>query len=1189
MMAMLFAGIVTVFAENPYMEVVEGSFSGTEAKVRITFPDAGKVSVRSDATFTMYYGKEYMTTSFQRYDDIIVKDNTITVPFSFKTAQERSERKFNIYIASSSLKIDGVDYEDPFRIYLEKYAPHMELVGGSMKSGSISAKITVPFADSIVSTNRSFYYLELLYDGARISRVSTDKIPTQKGSSITVNFEFNGIDANVGDCAVKIGRYSLKFDEISCEEYILPFAGYSPTVIPEPEYEPWRTNPYAEVIRGSLNDGLAKIRIVFPNAESVTTAKSTVYLRYGSKAIKFAYAEYGDVKCMGNTLIATFDNFEPGAEMRKYSVEISGNDLVVDGDTVKNGIRAHLIEYEPYVELVEGTPESGSMTFRYTAPYADAITTSGYSFYTIKLLYNGCTISTVGMDKVVVPKDSTLLATFSFKGQKFEINDCSIRIDRYSFSEDGLACADMTLPIKGYEKQSSITLPETETWRTKPYADMVSGKISDGFATMRIVFPNADKITMNGGSLFLKYGNETVLSLRASESGVVKGNSIVFLLNGYEPETEDRKYNFMFYPNILIVDGDTIRNTINVRIKDFDPYAEIVSGSLENGKMNVRMVFPYADKVVCSDRSYYEARLLYAGKPIGTVKSTNFIADSDNSFCAEFSFETIGTDLSKCRFLIDSYAIRIDDRPTDEMTLYVKGNEPEAVEFDPRSVNYFYIKNLTRSEAHVYRNYGITESTLEYTTDSTFRSGWRLLTSSSIDLPANGKVFFRAIELGNEDLNSGKYDAYFLVNSQDDTFEYAVGGDITTLLNARGNISKLTTPEVFQSFFAHQRNLTDVSDLKLTSDTLSKGCYSMMFADCEKLVAGPELTAMTLAESCYSSMFTNCISLREIELPAYTLADFCYAMMFDGCSNLIRVKAGFTDWNYSGGSTDSWMINVNTEDGVFECYPGVAERMQQYESIPFGWSVENLTSARIVIPAWGYTTYYQGFEGLAYIMPEGLEGYTVSANQKRLNLSQEFIGGEIVNKEIPLLIKGEPGVYTVTFTDEISDRIILSSNDLIGSDRADIFYPYERMDYYSLGLNAMANIESVGFYLFTDSVNGYVNQPKSAFLIVRDNTDKVPAYYLNEDYSEPTDETPDSSGDNGDGGENGDNGDGGETGGDNGETGGETGGENNPTDGIEGISIDENAEIYNLNGIKSGKNAKGIVIINGKKYLLQQN
>lgn len=151
---------------------------------------------------------------------------------------------------------------------------------------------------------------------------------------------------------------------------------------------------------------------------------------------------------------------------------------------------------------------------------------------------------------------------------------------------------------------------------------------------------------------------------------------------------------------------------------------------------------------------------------------------------------------------------------------------------------------------------------------------------------------------------------------------FKVKGNIMSLINST-DYSTITTlnDAAFPQLFYNCTGLTDASRLLLPATTLSKGCYTLMFAGCVNLLKAPKLPATTLANMCYSNMFAGCRSLTEApELPATTLPSMCYDNMFYDCTNLNYIKCLATDksafnctnyWVYGVANSGTFVKNIN--------------------------------------------------------------------------------------------------------------------------------------------------------------------------------------------------------------------------------------------------------------------------------------
>lgn len=174
-------------------------------------------------------------------------------------------------------------------------------------------------------------------------------------------------------------------------------------------------------------------------------------------------------------------------------------------------------------------------------------------------------------------------------------------------------------------------------------------------------------------------------------------------------------------------------------------------------------------------------------------------------------------------------------------------------------------------------------------------------------------------------------------------------GNIMSLVD-ENNFATITTMEgaSFAGLFAGNNfefTIIDVSGLLLPATTLSKNCYSGMFAGCSKLSGGPaELPALTLAPGCYYNMFKGCDQImwaQTLVLPATELVDSCYFNMFDGCGNLEALICLATTINGTDCTTD-WLNGVKPY-GTFTKAEGASfwYDLDYDDGIPFGWDVND--------------------------------------------------------------------------------------------------------------------------------------------------------------------------------------------------------------------------------------------------------
>ena len=129
-----------------------------------------------------------------------------------------------------------------------------------------------------------------------------------------------------------------------------------------------------------------------------------------------------------------------------------------------------------------------------------------------------------------------------------------------------------------------------------------------------------------------------------------------------------------------------------------------------------------------------------------------------------------------------------------------------------------------------------------------------------------------------------------------------IGGNIETLL---GEMKEGYASSLFES-----ASISDASNLILPSTTLSKSCYSFMFAN-TGIEKAPELPATTLAEECYEYMFYRCGNLNKITMLATDIS--------------------------APRCLDNWLKSVSS-DGTFTKKQGV-EIPRGESGIPWNWTV----------------------------------------------------------------------------------------------------------------------------------------------------------------------------------------------------------------------------------------------------------
>ena len=158
-------------------------------------------------------------------------------------------------------------------------------------------------------------------------------------------------------------------------------------------------------------------------------------------------------------------------------------------------------------------------------------------------------------------------------------------------------------------------------------------------------------------------------------------------------------------------------------------------------------------------------------------------------------------------------------------------------------------------------------------------------------------ITLATLNTGDKLLIKGTNTAYSDVNQNNTIIgrkQFIIYGNIMSLISGDNfaNNKTLTANYAFRSLFGSTYNyetLISAENLVLPATTLTKGCYSFMFQDCESLETAPTLPATTLADSCYNGMFYECTNLTTAPaLPVTILATECYQYMFYGCIRLVN-------------------------------------------------------------------------------------------------------------------------------------------------------------------------------------------------------------------------------------------------------------------------------------------------------------
>lgn len=256
-----------------------------------------------------------------------------------------------------------------------------------------------------------------------------------------------------------------------------------------------------------------------------------------------------------------------------------------------------------------------------------------------------------------------------------------------------------------------------------------------------------------------------------------------------------------------------------------------------------------------------------------------------------------------------------------------------------------------------------------------------------------------------------------------------------------------------------------------------------------------------------------------------------------------KYKASITISDYKatitfGGTAVSKVVKYNSSSNLFSCY--ASEQADIYIFRKAGDFSNTLT-----IGDDKFATFYSAD---AYIMPEGVTGGTITAadtESGKLTINYTYTAGTTVPAKTALLLKGEPKTYNYAKT--TSSATAPAGNLLHGADAVDAqgktFVDVTNVKYYILSHSTDAT-KKLGFYWAAANGAAIKYQEPYAFLAIETETPDSAPIMLSIDGDDDT----------------------------------------TAINGITNDTITDNT-MYNLAGQRVNANAKGIIIINGKKVI----
>ena len=234
---------------------------------------------------------------------------------------------------------------------------------------------------------------------------------------------------------------------------------------------------------------------------------------------------------------------------------------------------------------------------------------------------------------------------------------------------------------------------------------------------------------------------------------------------------------------------------------------------------------------------------------------------------------------------------------------------------------------------------------------------------------------------------------------------------------------------------------------------------------------------------------------------------------------------------FQGTNTNN-LLKYNSNSDLYSCYSSGQKNVQIYRRV-----YEN--GVDVTISDVGYSTLYYGDRALT--VPEGVTATTYSVTDGKLTESKKYDAGMTIPKGEAVVLKGAAGKYRFAAASTAEEVDV--NNKLKGSDSAE--ETTGGTLYYALTLNKQNDPKSVGFYWMNETGTAFTNGAHKAYLALDGSLGggaQAKSSYL---FSEAT-----------------------------------TG-----IKGAENVAHDAIQEGYNLNGQRVSQGYRGIVIVNGRKYI----
>lgn len=205
---MLLVTSITSWAEDPYFEVISGSFASGNVTVKFTFPEATTVSF-SGSIYLAHNDKPndvYVTASGS---DVSTEGNTLTAIFTYTPWAGISESGYSFW--SGGITAEG--YSQYSNIHAKPVPPYAEVLSGSLTSGTLAVKVTFPNISTIEPDLGYSYTISLWNNDVKLDAKTSSGDVSVTGNTLSTTFNFSTqSDDDLSATLIKVDKWAIKLD-----------------------------------------------------------------------------------------------------------------------------------------------------------------------------------------------------------------------------------------------------------------------------------------------------------------------------------------------------------------------------------------------------------------------------------------------------------------------------------------------------------------------------------------------------------------------------------------------------------------------------------------------------------------------------------------------------------------------------------------------------------------------------------------------------------------------------------------------------------------------------------------------------------------------------------------------------------------------------------------------------------------